>query len=216
MIDTTAELVDCKVDDSANIHAQVSLIRAVIGRMCMIGRFSKLAYSSLGDMSYVGEYSVVINSEIGKFTSISWGVTIGPEEHDYTRVTNHSFLYSTKSFKLVPEKQYSPFVNECIIGNDVWIGCNSTILRGVKVGDGAVIGANSLVTKDVPPYAIVVGSPAKVLKYRFGQNIIEKLINLKWWEIPIDRISANYELFSAQPTLDVIKKILNVKHDTIS
>ena len=121
-------------------------------------------------------YCFVINAEIAKFTSISWGVTIGPEEHDFNRVTNHSFLYSTKSFQLVKEKIYSPITKECTIGNDVWIGCNSTVLRGVAIGDGAVIGANSLVNKDVPPYAIVVGSPAKIIKYRFSEEIIEALV----------------------------------------
>ena len=158
---------NCSFPIDYKIGKMNTLINAKLDEGVMIGNFSKMAYSQMGTMSYIGDYTVVINSIIKKFTSISWGVTIGPEEHDYSRVTNHSFLYSTKSFQLVKEKQYSPFVSECVIGNDVWIGCNSTILRGVVVGDGAVIGANSLVNKDVPPYAIVVGSPAKIIKYRF-------------------------------------------------
>ncbi|MDD2495379.1 MAG: CatB-related O-acetyltransferase [Tissierellia bacterium] len=70
---------------------------------------------------------------------------------------------------------------ECIIGNDVWIGSGAIVLRGTRIGDGAVIGANAVVTKDVPPYSIVVGIPAKIIKNRFSDKIITLLINSKWW-----------------------------------
>jgi len=106
---------------------------------------------------------------------------------------------------------YSPFVKECVIGNDVWIGCNSTILRGVTIGNGAVIGANSLVNKDVPPYAIVVGSPAKIIKYRFDEEIIQALLKIKWWDYPLEIISQHAELFALEPTLDVIDKIRGIQ-----
>jgi acetyltransferase-like isoleucine patch superfamily enzyme len=198
---------NCTIPLTAKLGKLVTLLNSDLGEMCMVGSFSKMAYSTMGCLSYIGEYTIVINSTIGKFCSISWGVTIGPEEHDYTRLTNHSFLYSVKSFELTPYKHYSPFAQECIIGNDVWIGCNSTVLRGVKIGDGAVIGANSLVTKDVPPYAIAVGTPAKVIKYRFSLDLIEELLKLKWWNLPLDVISNNTECFAAVPTRDVIQSI---------
>ncbi|WP_304622677.1 CatB-related O-acetyltransferase [Pedobacter sp. MC2016-14] len=185
----------------------ITLLNTQLGDQCMVGNFSKMAYSKMDTLSYIGDYTVVINAIIGRFCSISWGVTIGPEEHDYTRLTNHSFLYSLKSFQLTPYKHYSPFEKECVIGNDVWIGCNSTILRGVTIGDGAVIGANSLVNKDVPPYAIVAGTPAKVIKYRFNDAVIAALLDLKWWDLPLKLISANTELFAAQPTLGIIAQI---------
>lgn len=201
---------NCKFHKSVRFGKLSTLINTSLEEQVMIGSFSKITYSKMGAMSYIGDYTVVINSIIGKFTSISWGVTIGPEEHDFNRVTNHSFLYSTKSFQLVKEKMYSPFVKECVIGNDVWIGCNSTILRGVTIGDGAVIGANSLVNKDVPPYAIVVGSPAKIIKYRFDKEIIQALLKVKWWDYPLEIISEYAELFALEPTLDVINKIKNI------
>ena len=195
------------IPETAKIGNLATIINSQLGEMCMTGNLSKIAYSSMGTLSYIGDATVVINAEIGKFCSISWGVSIGPEEHDYTRLTNHSFLYSLKSFSLTTHKHYSPFEKECKIGNDVWIGCNCTILRGVTIGDGAVVGANSLVTKDVPPYAIVVGSPAKILKYRFADTIIDELINLKWWNLPTEVISANAELFAAHPTKEIINNI---------
>lgn len=211
MIDQSAITNECTFAANVKIGPMSNLLKTTLGEMCMVGGFSKMAYSSMNDLSYIGDYTVVINSIIEKFTSISWGVTIGPEEHDYTRLTNHSFLYSLKSFELASKKLYSPFEKECVIGNDVWIGCNSTILRGVTVGDGAVVGANSLVTKDVPPYAIVVGSPAKVLKYRFDKDIIEALLELKWWDTPIAVIKSNIELFSLKPDLKIIKEIAALK-----
>jgi len=201
---------NCDIHESTKIGKLNTLINTVLGEEVMIGSFSKIAYSKMGTMSYIGDYTVVINAEIAKFTSISWGVTIGPEEHDFNRVTNHSFLYSTKSFKLIKNKMYSPFIKECTIGNDVWIGCNSTILRGVTIGDGAVIGANSLVNKDVPPYAIVVGSPAKIIKYRFSDEIIESLLKTKWWDYPLEVISKNAELFALEPNIGVIKSIKKI------
>lgn len=207
MNESNSIIENCTLPDTINLGNMITLLNTQLGDQCMVGNFSKMAYSKMDTLSYIGDYTVVINAIIGRFCSISWGVTIGPEEHDYTRLTNHSFLYSLKSFQLTPYKHYSPFEKECVIGNDVWIGCNSTILRGVTIGDGAVIGANSLVNKDVPPYAIVAGTPAKVIKYRFNDAVIAALLDLKWWDLPLKLISANTELFAAQPTLGIIAQI---------
>jgi len=213
MEDLQSVIDNCSIPDNAKIGELVTLLNTSLGKMCMVGNFSKMAYSQMDDLSYIGDYTVVINSVIKKFSSISWGVTIGPEEHDYSRLTNHSFLYSTKSFKLTPYKHYSPFEKDCVIGNDVWIGCNSTVLRGVTIGDGAVVGANSLVNKDVPPYAIVVGNPARVIKYRFTDEIIQNLVELKWWDIDTRIIKENTELFSSIPSLEIIERIRKIKRN---
>lgn len=93
------------------------------------------------------------------------------------------------------------------IGNDVWIGANVTILRGVHIGDGAVIGANTLVNKDIPPYAIVVGCPARVIKYRFEETVIQKLLNLKWWNWTDEKIQRNLALFQDEPTMEKLSLI---------
>jgi len=92
---------NCEFHKSVRFGKLSTLINTSLEEQVMIGSFSKITYSKMGVMSYIGDYTVVINSIIGKFTSVSWGVTIGPEEHDFNRVTNHSFLYSTKSFQLV-------------------------------------------------------------------------------------------------------------------
>lgn len=88
-----------------------------------------------------------------------------------------------------------PKTRQAIIGNDVWIGAHATIVNGVRIGTGAVIGAGAVITKDVPPYAIVVGNPARVVKYRFSENIIHKLLAIKWWNWSPEKILANEKLF---------------------
>ena len=87
-----------------------------------------------------------------------------------------------------------PYVHSTIIGNDVWIGARSIILDNVTIGDGAVIGSGSIITKDVPPYAVVVGAN-KIIKYRFPDEIIQKLLLMKWWEWDDDKIRKSYHLF---------------------
>lgn len=101
-------------------------------------------------------------------------------------------LGTPRTFEVIKE--------EPIIGNDVWVGANVIIARGVKIGDGAIIGANSLVINDVPPYAIVGGSPAKVLKYRFSEEIIQDLLALQWWNYPLD-------ILKNRPTNNIVDMI---------
>ncbi|EKO3576514.1 CatB-related O-acetyltransferase [Vibrio metschnikovii] len=100
---------------------------------------------------------------------------------------------------------YDRYSESVIIGNDVWIAAGAVITRGIKIGDGAVIGANAVVTKDVPPYAIVAGIPAKVIKYRFTPEIIQRLLDIQWWNWEEIKIKENFTLFSEQPTLDNLK-----------
>lgn len=119
---------------------------------------------------------------IGKFCSIANNVTIfGGGEHNTDWIT--TFPFNVMGWGVEPHQFAHPKTKGgVIIGNDVWIGDSVTILSGVTVGDGAVIGACSLIAKDVEPYAIVVGNPAKVIKKRFSDDVIEKLLTIKWWD----------------------------------
>ncbi len=146
-----------------------------------IGQGATVAFSEFGKYSYISKNSVIKNTKVGRFTSISWNCSIGPEEHDFNRLSSSSILTSVKTFTLFDHKFYNPFEKSCSIGNDCWIGCNSTILRGVNIPDGVVVGANTVVTYSPPPYAVIVGAPAKVLKFRFDEKVIEKLLKIKWW-----------------------------------
>lgn len=126
---------------------------------------------------------------IGKFCSISHGVKIGLGPHPLNFFSTSPIFY--ESYRGYVDKQlYDEFKDKGYteIGNDVLIGANAIILAGLKIGDGAVIGAGSVVTKDVPPYAIVTGNPAKIIKYRFSEKTIKELLKLKWWEFDIECI----------------------------
>lgn len=97
------------------------------------------------------------------------------------------------------------------IGNDVWIGRDAKIMDGVSVGDGAVVATGSIVTKDIPPYAIVGGVPAKVIKYRFDEVTIEKLLELKWWDFSDKKIFEHKDFFNQKDiTAETIAKYFNV------
>ena len=123
--------------------------------------------SKIGKYTYVGPFCIVKKARIGNYSSIAPSVSIGGMEHDYTAYSTSTFL---SPISIDDEK-------ETTIGDDVWIGTNTTIKQGVKIGDGAVIGANSLVLKDVEPYSIYIGSPARRLKLRFSQDKIAQIKN---------------------------------------
>lgn len=122
------------------------------------------------------------DTEIGSFTSIAAHVFIGPGEHPLDNLSTSPYFYAKPGFKDLIEPVY--YVKPCIIGNDVWIGDMVFIKGGIKIGDGAVVAAGAVVTKDVPPYAIVGGVPAKIIKYRFDEQTIKDLLALKWWDLP--------------------------------
>lgn len=93
-----------------------------------------------------------------------------------------------------------------VIGNDVWIGVNACVLSGVRIGDGAVVGACSVVTRDVPPYAIVAGNPARLVRKRFDDETIEELLKIKWWDWDIERIKENLPLLLSENVKDFAEK----------
>ncbi len=135
------------------------------------------------------------NLTIGRFCSIALNTKfVVGMLHDYTRVSTANLLPFAKTNTLsktistikLPIKPST--TKQCIIGNDVWIGNGVSIIGGVKIGNGAVIGASAVVTKDIPPYAIVVGNPARIIRYRFEKDIIEKLNHIKWWHWKLEKI----------------------------
>jgi acetyltransferase-like isoleucine patch superfamily enzyme len=150
--------------------------------------------SVLGAYSYVSSFSVVAKSRIGKFCSIAHGSFIGLWEHNQ-HVTTHSFyLFETSGGFVKGYRNYDRDSEWTRLGNDVWVGANAVVLKGVNVGDGAIVGAASVVTKDVPPYAIVVGNPARVLRYRFEEEDIAFLLQLRWWDLDRARLQEMVDL----------------------
>lgn len=137
-------------------------------------------------------YAKINKVTIGNFCSIARNVSIQEFNHNFNNLS--TYLISKNILKSSGEEDLSS-KGEIIIGNDVWIGAHSVILSGVTIGDGAIIAANTVVTKDVPAFAIIGGNPSKVLKYRFDDLIIEEILKLNWWNWSDDKIKENISLF---------------------
>ena len=150
---------------------------------------------SIGDFSYVNRNSSISNTDIGKFSCIGSNVSIGLGIHPTDLVSIHPAFYTNKKDHYFAEKDHFQEYEKTKIGNDVWIGNNSIIMGGLTIGDGAVIAAGAVVTKNVEPYAVVGGIPAKVLKYRFTQNEIERIKGLEWWNWSVEKIKLNKDKF---------------------
>ena len=161
---------------------------------------------AIGYGSYIGKNCTIKKTKIGRFCSIGDGVSALSSSHPSSVfVSTCPMFYSLMKQNgetFVDKQKYSEnsYVDEnlsysCIIGNDVWIGSGAIIIAGVSIGDGAIIGAGSIVTHDVEPYAIVVGVPAKTIKYRFTTNEIEWLKKFQWWNKSIEWIKKNADKF---------------------
>lgn len=220
------EVISSEVHTSAKILRAVRIRNSNLGKKVNVGDFSRVKHSQLKDYvridrmnhldhtnlgrhTYTGANTVIMHSDVGAFSSISWGVTIGGGEHDHSRIAQHCFIYNEYD-DICPDNvppPYNRFSCKCVIGNDVWIAANVTILRGITIGDGAVIGANALVSKDIPPYAIVGGVPARIIKFRFSPEIITALLKLRWWQWSEQKLRRNYELLSEVPDLNILERI---------
>lgn len=187
-------------------HGSQISMGTIFGGNNLIGENTKFVNSSIGYSSYISHYCDMPNTIIGKFCSIGKNVKVIYGSHPTkTFVSTSPLFYSTKSthdFKKkftkvdkFEEYKYAVHNKFVQIGNDVWIGDNVSIMQGVKINDGAIIGANSIVTKDILPYAVAVGNPAKIIKYRFNEKEINSLMNLKWWDKDIKWIESNSEKF---------------------
>ena len=144
---------------------------------------------------------------IGKFCQIAAGTKfiMGPANHRISSVTTYPFnvFGGAWSENTPPHMSQLPFKGDTIIGNDVWIGRESVIMPGVKIGDGAIIGAYSVVTKDVPPYSVAGGNPAKFIKKRFDEELIELLLKIKWWDFEPEKLVQFLPLL-CEPDLDKV------------
>lgn len=133
---------------------------------------------------------------IGKFCAIGKGIEfiMNGANHRMASVTTYPFNLMGGGWEaFTPSLEQLPFKGDTVVGNDVWFGQNVTVLPGVHIGDGAVIGANSVVAKDIPPYTIAAGNPCRVLRQRFDSEFTQYLLELKWWDWPADKIFANME-----------------------
>ena len=173
-----------------------------------VASFALVSKSTFGFASYVGGHSRISRTKIGKYTDIAEFVHTDFGSHPTDRfVSSHAIFYNndskisqllqTKSKNKFPTHKFTDNTKEfvCEIGNDVWIGEGVLILDGVRIGDGAIIGAGAVVTKDVLPYSIVGGVPAKLIRYRFSESQIKKLMKIQWWNWDFEEIKKNINKF---------------------
>ena len=168
------------------------------GRFCEVGARTKVAESAFGDYSYVVNDSDIIYSTIGKFCSIAAHTRLNPGNHPLDRVMLSHVSYRSSAYGLGPD---DPALfrwrreDAVTLGHDVWVGHGAVVLAGVSVGTGAAIGAGTIVTKDVPAFAVVVGNPGRVLRMRFADEVVASLQRIAWWDWPHARIGTAMEDF---------------------
>jgi len=164
------------------VRSYKTSIKAKLGRNVKICENVEVdSETQIGKYTYVGQYTTITSAKIGNYCSIASFVKIGHGEHNLKKISTNSIFYKN-SFKELTKKK-------CEIGHDVWIGTDAIILRGVKIGNGSVIGANSLVNIDIPEYSVAVGSPVRIIKKRFENTKIAEIKKLEWWNYDYNEAS---------------------------
>ena len=197
-ISPKATVTACELHGNISIGDHARLKGAYISGEVRIGKNSSL----WGPNIFI--YSKLNPVVIGNFCSIASNVVMQEFNHIHDRCSSY-FIFQNV-FGESMEKDINS-KGKIEIENDVWIGAHTVIVSGVKIGNGAVIGANSVVSSDIPPYAIAVGSPAKVIRYRFDETVIAKLQEIQWWNWDHERIKRNRSLFEGKMTLEKLNSI---------
>jgi len=175
-----------QLSEKPTIHSSSRVEHSNLGAWTDIGPHTVVEESTLGDYSYIDGDALVIYSDIGKFCSIASHVRINPGNHPMWRVTQHHMTYRSAQYGF-GETDDEEFFNwrrahRVTIGHDVWLGHGVIVMPGVSIGTGAVVGSGAVVTKDIPPYMIAAGVPAKQIRERFPDDIQKKLQDSAWWD----------------------------------
>lgn len=176
------------------IHPECEITDSTFGAYVEIGKGSRVAHSELGDYSYCDRCADIANAKVGKFANIAAFSRIGATDHPLHTASCHHFLYRSDDYWDDAGRDEEFFNHRksriAVIGNDTWIGAGAMIKPDVTLGDGAVVAAGAVVTKDVEPYTIVAGTPARPIRLRQQRDIADRLIALGWWDWPHDKLRA--------------------------
>ncbi|MBS3649200.1 antibiotic acetyltransferase [Pseudaminobacter sp. 19-2017] len=179
-------------DSEPRIHPTAELKSSRLGRYAVIGERVILREVTVGDFSYFERHAEAIYTTIGKFCSIAANTRINALEHPIERVTSHKVTYRPNEFfrflGVDSEFRERRRQKAVVIGHDVWVGHGAVVMPGVTIGNGAVVGANAVVARDVRPFEIVAGVPARPLRMRFDDGTVARIERLAWWDWPLDRL----------------------------
>ncbi|WP_309665627.1 chloramphenicol acetyltransferase [Tabrizicola sp.] len=181
------------------IHPGSTITTSTFGGWCEVGEGSRIVNSTFADYAYCDRLSDIANTSVGKFANIAAMTRIGPTDHPMDHASLHHFLYRSSYYwdDAVDDPDFfkARAARRTVIGPDTWIGHGAIIKPDVTIGAGAVIASGAVVTKDVPPYMIVAGIPAKPLRPRFAPGIADRLLALAWWDWSHSQLRENLQDF---------------------
>ncbi len=197
----TEILQQLAADNPSCLIRSILMVDVDLGEHVAILGGAVLSKVSISDFSYISNNSMIRNVDIGKFCSISSNVQIGLGSHPSRRfVSTYPAFYSNENpgcpTTFRENKIFDDSVPKTVLNNDIWIGANVIIPGGIQIGTGAIVAAGAVVVKDVPPYAVVGGNPAKIIRYRFSDEQIETLLASEWWSWHLDKIRKRVDNFS--------------------
>jgi virginiamycin A acetyltransferase len=199
------------VDPFVRLGAGAKVVASNVVGNLTIDTFSCINRCDVGRYFGLGCYSYVANSEIGRYCTFGARVSVGAFSHPTDWLSIHEFQYRNTQHiygnsVIDGDENIAPKNPVTKIGCDVWIGDNASVRAGVTLGHGAIIGLGAVVVSDVPPYAIMGGNPARILRYRFDEDVISSLLKLKWWELDMAYLKG-IDFSDVEKSISVIKKM---------
>lgn len=201
----------CKFSPDVKIYRDARLLNATLGRMTYVAEGARLGYCEIGAYSSIGPQSLI--GGLGK--------------HPTQLISTHPAFYSTlgQAGRAFAKQDQFHELQETVLGNDVWVGARAVILDGCRIGNGAIVAAGALVTKDVPAYTIVGGVPAKPIRLRFSQEVITEFLAWGWWDLPEEILAVvanefckktDWNVQDITQLREVTERLVSARHPTIS
>ena len=221
------EIVESDVADDAKVYGGSQIVRSAIGSSAVVGNGAVVLRSSIGSrarinrrnfvndstvgtMTYTGIGTTIHAAKVGAFCSIAGGVDIGGLDHRLDAATTYTEERFGSGLGFPARRSAADNRECCVVGSDVWIGSHAVVLGKASLGHGSVVGAGAVVTKPVPPYAIAVGVPAKVVSYRFDEDVVDRLLRLGWWDWPLPDIERCVGLLTQPLNDDALDRLEEV------